>query len=115
MEEQLDQVRAGAGERIVDTPVTARLVEDDVARIDRKSTRLNSSHQIISYAVFCLKKKKKTIKTNQISQHKKNSRAYNAGHRPSPVQKTTDHPGHLAYTSAPATYTRKRVSQVTRS
>src|SRR5258708_16551611 len=28
-------------------------------QIDRKSTRLNSSHQIISYAVFCLKKKKK--------------------------------------------------------
>src|SRR5258708_26866776 len=28
---------------------------------DRKSTRLNSSHQIISYAVFCLKKKKYTI------------------------------------------------------
>src|SRR5574341_2341808 len=26
---------------------------------DRKSTRLNSSHQLISYAVFCLKKKKK--------------------------------------------------------
>src|SRR5215216_3721626 len=30
------------------------------ARRDRKSTRLNSSHQIISYAVFCLKKKKQT-------------------------------------------------------
>src|SRR5207244_11859234 len=30
--------------------------------IDRKSTRLNSSHQIISYAVFCLKKKKKKKK-----------------------------------------------------
>src|SRR5258708_27124714 len=30
-----------------------------LSRIDRKSTRLNSSHQIISYAVFCLKKKKK--------------------------------------------------------
>src|SRR5438552_11850344 len=29
-------------------------------RTDRKSTRLNSSHQIISYAVFCLKKKKTT-------------------------------------------------------
>src|SRR5258708_24311718 len=29
---------------------------------DRKSTRLNSSHQIISYAVFCLKKKKKQSK-----------------------------------------------------
>src|SRR5438552_8442910 len=31
---------------------------------DRKSTRLNSSHQIISYAVFCLKKKKKKGKTS---------------------------------------------------
>src|SRR5258708_14211224 len=30
-------------------------------REDRKSTRLNSSHQIISYAVFCLKKKKRII------------------------------------------------------
>src|SRR2546426_2736925 len=30
-------------------------------RIDRKSTRLNSSHLVISYAVFCLKKKKKKI------------------------------------------------------
>src|SRR5258708_31888491 len=30
---------------------------------DRKSTRLNSSHQIISYAVFCLKKKKKVTKS----------------------------------------------------
>src|SRR5258708_24645295 len=30
-------------------------------RIDRKSTRLNSSHQIISYAVFCLKKKNDNI------------------------------------------------------
>src|SRR5258708_15166390 len=29
-----------------------------ITRTDRKSTRLNSSHQIISYAVFCLKKKK---------------------------------------------------------
>src|SRR5688572_33143085 len=31
----------------------------DTARLDRKSTRLNSSHSQISYAVFCLKKKKK--------------------------------------------------------
>src|SRR5258708_14151479 len=33
---------------------------------DRKSTRLNSSHQIISYAVFCLKKKKKQRNTKRI-------------------------------------------------
>src|SRR5256885_8372358 len=31
-----------------------------VWQLDRKSTRLNSSHLVISYAVFCLKKKKKT-------------------------------------------------------
>src|SRR5712671_7088079 len=36
----------------------------DPGRIDRKSTRLNSSHQIISYAVFCLKKKKKMKNPN---------------------------------------------------
>src|SRR5438552_4787030 len=34
---------------------------------DRKSTRLNSSHQIISYAVFCLKKKKKKHQNNDIT------------------------------------------------
>src|SRR5437764_11263414 len=33
-------------------------------RADRKSTRLNSSHRCISYAVFCLKKKKKKITKN---------------------------------------------------
>src|SRR2546426_4164623 len=36
----------------------ARIVEVDPDE-DRKSTRLNSSHLVISYAVFCLKKKKK--------------------------------------------------------
>src|SRR5947208_7678492 len=37
-------------------------------RPDRKSTRLNSSHQIISYAVFCLKKKKKKKKNKRKKQ-----------------------------------------------
>src|SRR2546422_3826787 len=36
---------------------------------DRKSTRLNSSHGYISYAVFCLKKKKKRKHTPQIIKH----------------------------------------------
>src|SRR5437867_8609788 len=36
--------------------------ERGVAHQDRKSTRLNSSHRTISYAVFCLKKKKKNHK-----------------------------------------------------
>src|SRR5258708_31712824 len=49
---------------LVNIDVPARAAGDDRAITskltrDRKSTRLNSSHQIISYAVFCLKKKKK--------------------------------------------------------
>src|SRR5438034_6407005 len=35
---------------------------------DRKSTRLNSSHTVISYAVFCLKKKKKT---DRVAEHER--------------------------------------------
>src|SRR5258708_9430753 len=42
-----------------ETPM-APVIDAEAALVtDRKSTRLNSSHQIISYAVFCLKKKKK--------------------------------------------------------
>src|SRR5947207_7857723 len=36
-------------------------------KIDRKSTRLNSSHTVISYAVFCLKKKKNTARRTTTS------------------------------------------------
>src|SRR5438105_9225725 len=41
------------------SPGVAGLFDDSGTAIDRKSTRLNSSHEWISYAVFCLKKKKK--------------------------------------------------------
>src|SRR5688572_31606325 len=52
-------VRRAVGEG-VDAPRLARIrLELLVAVVDRKSTRLNSSHSQISYAVFCLKKKKK--------------------------------------------------------
>src|SRR5687768_17864995 len=44
---------------------------DALLYIDRKSTRLNSSHGYISYAVFCLKKKKKK-KKNKNKQNNKN-------------------------------------------
>src|SRR5438067_3698598 len=43
--------------------------------LDRKSTRLNSSHVSISYAVFCLKKKKKKKKTTN-SKQKQNRNEY---------------------------------------
>src|SRR2546427_5272347 len=45
---------------------TAAGVGGDGRQVDRKSTRLNSSHSQISYAVFCLKKKKKKQETNNI-------------------------------------------------
>src|SRR2546426_7179801 len=46
---------------LADEPL--QLPHDRPAPGDRKSTRLNSSHLVISYAVFCLKKKKKTNTT----------------------------------------------------
>src|SRR5687768_17881020 len=42
-------------------PAALRRRHLDAVGLDRKSTRLNSSHGYISYAVFCLKKKKKHI------------------------------------------------------
>src|SRR5205809_5349355 len=50
-------------------PAPTRAVELDFTEteaIDRKSTRLNSSHGYISYAVFCLKKKKQQKNLSQI-------------------------------------------------
>src|SRR2546430_8728340 len=47
----------------------ARLAYDIVQKLeDRKSTRLNSSHSQISYAVFCLKKKKKHLPVTRLAQ-----------------------------------------------
>src|SRR2546426_2734544 len=37
-----------------------KIIAEQIPDLDRKSTRLNSSHLVISYAVFCLKKKKNT-------------------------------------------------------
>src|SRR5688500_20094689 len=60
----------GAGALRARTVIAARPEAGDRARRlvgDRKSTRLNSSHLVISYAVFCLKKKKylQTITTSK--------------------------------------------------
>src|SRR3712207_6963595 len=54
--------RAVAARRDVILPLTRALHERGPCQ-DRKSTRLNSSHANISYAVFCLKKKKNTCHT----------------------------------------------------
>src|SRR5256885_8023781 len=61
-------VAAGAGACAVTVVVTSTVVTAALAvttvvtvGLDRKSTRLNSSHLVISYAVFCLKKKNISI------------------------------------------------------
>src|SRR3712207_8194719 len=69
--EQWEQLVAAAGgwqgdeaeEQATDSAEEPRLPSAPVvhSRKDRKSTRLNSSHANISYAVFCLKKKKKKV------------------------------------------------------
>src|SRR3712207_8800493 len=50
-----------AGELIVSAAGAGRSDDLEAPELDRKSTRLNSSHANISYAVFCLKKKKTII------------------------------------------------------
>src|SRR3712207_7408958 len=60
-----EQVRAVSKDRL--TRRRGKLSPETLStldRADRKSTRLNSSHANISYAVFCLKKKKKQANTN---------------------------------------------------
>src|SRR5256885_11533765 len=49
-------VAGGADDRIRSEPLA--VAKHHLRALDRKSTRLNSSHLVISYAVFCLKKKK---------------------------------------------------------
>src|SRR2546429_5788654 len=64
---QLDPLQRLQERRQIEVPDRGR--EDQVQRRvqDRKSTRLNSSHGYISYAVFCLKKKKKTAPLDDTS------------------------------------------------
>src|SRR5690242_21633071 len=59
VEPRVHRVLAGLAREIGEAPALERLVLRPVRaqHLDRKSTRLNSSHMSISYAVFCLKKK----------------------------------------------------------
>src|SRR5438876_8510561 len=62
-------LRADAASKTVEFKLVAGLTDanggmNSTVLLDRKSTRLNSSHPSISYAVFCLKKKKKKIQND---------------------------------------------------
>src|SRR5258708_29500762 len=64
---EVADTRQGYIRQLIEEPIHMLAAQGDHATNlqDRKSTRLNSSHQIISYAVFCLKKKKKKTKQNE--------------------------------------------------
>src|SRR5437773_7257361 len=64
------------GTEIWDKSQHVRKLVPSLERVDRKSTRLNSSHITISYAVFCLKKKKKK-KIKTISTKSTHDNTYN--------------------------------------
>src|SRR5438132_7878042 len=56
--------------RVLDrATITAHVWDDNHDPLDRKSTRLNSSHTVISYAVFCLKKKKKQVLNQRLTKN----------------------------------------------
>src|SRR5437762_4754842 len=57
-----------------------RLLDEVADEPDRKSTRLNSSHRCISYAVFCLKKKNRTISASWGKLLRRMSRTCSASH-----------------------------------
>src|SRR5256885_12196945 len=69
---------------------------------DRKSTRLNSSHLVISYAVFCLKKKTKCPPV--LAQAPSCVPPHALAHAPSPVPAPSPHPSHsYLRTTTPST------------
>src|SRR2546429_7383877 len=71
---RLGPVPAAADHRVGGADLSRREKAQPAPGRDRKSTRLNSSHGYISYAVFCLKKKKKNAPTT--------TRCYSSHHYP---------------------------------
>src|SRR5688572_31026828 len=65
-----DRPGSGRHHRLPDVAAEADLHEGPDPPADRKSTRLNSSHSQISYAVFCLKKKKQQTSRTSPTHHR---------------------------------------------
>src|SRR5256885_5329549 len=69
-----ERVRAALARGVVASvgPIASESLRNHGLGVDRKSTRLNSSHLVISYAVFCLKKKN-NIKSDSIAKTERGS------------------------------------------
>src|SRR5256885_5569103 len=63
----VDRMALGSMDPSTPYGTDGQTVKDQIDRQDRKSTRLNSSHLVISYAVFCLKKKKDSTSCTSLS------------------------------------------------
>src|SRR5256885_13286994 len=63
------EIQATGRDEVGDLLRSMSAMRESLANIDRKSTRLNSSHLVISYAVFCLKKKKNNKSTKTLRIH----------------------------------------------
>src|SRR5688500_19968394 len=77
-----------AGHRVTDSPTDVRglccagqRAAGEASEQDRKSTRLNSSHLVISYAVFCLKKKKQKRIESEHRSDNRNQTNHQTNHR----------------------------------
>src|SRR2546421_6549641 len=70
----IDRLVQASHGSVFDTITTTTFATSAVVIPDRKSTRLNSSHDQISYAVFCLKKKKKNTTRPNIPRELHNMR-----------------------------------------
>src|SRR2546429_788883 len=86
-----------------------------VPRRDRKSTRLNSSHGYISYAVFCLKKKKKTDYNHTLHQYTHDSYYLQIKTLPTTTPMATRHRPVISCATARAPNTRTSLHDVVRS
>src|SRR2546427_3469514 len=70
---EFSTVRTGKATTALLDLVRVEAYGNEMNKVDRKSTRLNPSHSQISYAVFCLKKKKKNTKQKKKEYNKSNA------------------------------------------
>src|SRR5437588_8278902 len=71
---EVGRLRRGEGRRSHQKSDARRSAQRQIrVHVDRKSTRLNSSHTVISYAVFCLKKKTNTRRPGECAARRRHS------------------------------------------
>src|SRR5256884_2704751 len=99
-----------------EAPITSSCAPEPLCTsscVDRKSTRLNSSHGYISYAVFCLKKKKKHLHTTHRPPCPTHNNHIPSARRPRYSARHTPHWQDRAWSSHPEPTSLRRPSEIT--